>query len=141
MQKPLPGPSVMLPALNLSGPPDLDHHINYRKREAQWKRLVSQTHAEWCLCGSYTNHFLPNSASLCTEEKEFGDQNGDIEDIRGETNGGDGDVSEELPRLDMPESLKIYLKDIDTVMFVVGNRLVTCVTLMDLLVRLLLIVV
>lgn len=68
--EPLPGPSLMLPALDLSGSPDLDHHTTYKRREAQWKRLVSSLHREWCLCGSFLNHFIlpPNSLVACTED-------------------------------------------------------------------------
>nr|QYD02096.1 ORF2 [Torque teno felis virus] len=66
---PMPGPSLMLPALDLSGTPDLDHHTTYKKREAEWKRLVSSLHREWCLCGSFINHFiLPPNSLVCTED-------------------------------------------------------------------------
>nr|QYD02120.1 ORF2 [Torque teno felis virus] len=68
---PMPGPSLMLPALDLSGTPDLDHHTTYKKREAEWKRLVSSLHREWCLCGSFINHFiLPQNSLVCTEEED-----------------------------------------------------------------------
>nr|QYD02132.1 ORF2 [Torque teno felis virus] len=74
MSEPLPGPNVMLPALDLSGPPSLDHVILYKKREALWKRLVSTSHREWCLCGSAANHFLPPHKELknstCGEEED-----------------------------------------------------------------------
>nr|QYD02072.1 ORF2 [Torque teno felis virus] len=68
---PMPGPSLMLPAVDLSGTPDLDHHTTYKKREAQWKRLVSSLHREWCLCGSFINHFiLPPNSLICTEDED-----------------------------------------------------------------------
>nr|QYD02240.1 ORF2 [Torque teno felis virus] len=84
--EPLPGPSLMLPALDLSGSPDLDHNTTYKRREAQWKRLVSSLHREWCLCGSFLNHFIlpPNSLIKCTEE---GSDMAAAEDI---IPGGDG---------------------------------------------------
>nr|QYD01790.1 ORF2 [Torque teno felis virus] len=77
--EPLPGPSLMLPAVDLSGSPDLDHHTTYKRREAQWKRLVSQLHREWCLCGSFINHFIlpPNSLLRCTEDDLDRDAEGD----------------------------------------------------------------
>nr|QYD02231.1 ORF2 [Torque teno felis virus] len=66
--EPLPGPSLMLPALDLSGSPDLDPHTTFKLREAQWKRQISNLHREWCLCGSYINHFIlpENSLQSCT---------------------------------------------------------------------------
>lgn len=64
MEPPLPGPALMLPAIDLSSTPNLDTHLAFKKREAEWKRLVSATHREWCLCGSYKNHFLPPEKSL-----------------------------------------------------------------------------
>lgn len=76
MQKPLPGPNVMLPALRLSDPPDLDHHLAFKRREAIWKQIVSNEHKKWCLCGSYLNHFLPSTEPLknqtCGDEEELG---------------------------------------------------------------------
>lgn len=58
----------MLPVIRLSDSPDLDSHLAFKRREAKWKRLVSETHKEWCLCGSYLNHFLPATSDLlsCT---------------------------------------------------------------------------
>nr|QYD01784.1 ORF2 [Torque teno felis virus] len=68
--EPVPGPALMLPALDLSGSPDLDHTQNYKRREAQFKRDVSQLHKQWCLCGSYLNHFRLSSEPLktCSED-------------------------------------------------------------------------
>lgn len=68
--EPVPGPALMLPALDLSGSPDLDHAQNYKRREAQFKRDVSQLHKQWCLCGSYLNHFRLSSEPLktCTDD-------------------------------------------------------------------------
>nr|QYD02171.1 ORF2 [Torque teno felis virus] len=93
MSKPLPGPNVMLPALDLSGPPNLDHIVVYKRREAVWKRLVSASHKEWCLCGHYINHFISKSRPLeafescgegegesCGAENAGGDPSGDISD-------------------------------------------------------------
>lgn len=85
MEPPYPGPNLMLPALNLSGPPNFDHNLAYKKREAQWKRLVSETHKEWCLCGSYKNHFIKPEEPLCSS--------GDGEGALGATGGGEGDIS------------------------------------------------
>nr|QYD02153.1 ORF2 [Torque teno felis virus] len=72
MQKPLPGPNLMLPALRLSDTPNLDSDLAYKKREAKWKQLISKTHKEWCLCGSYLNHFLSSNEPLrsCSKEGE-----------------------------------------------------------------------
>nr|QYD02159.1 ORF2 [Torque teno felis virus]QYD02162.1 ORF2 [Torque teno felis virus]QYD02168.1 ORF2 [Torque teno felis virus] len=81
MEPPLPGPNLLLPALSLSGPPNLDHHLAYKRREAQWKRLVSDSHKEWCLCGSYKNHFLSPDKPLlkesCSEKEDASEQGGD----------------------------------------------------------------
>nr|QYD02141.1 ORF2 [Torque teno felis virus] len=98
MFKPLPGPGLMLPVLDLDSTPDLDHHVLYKQRQAKFKRQVSLLHSHWCLCGSYLNHFLPNTEPLrneesCGEEKD-GDEvvaaggegvsGGNIEDTGGE---------------------------------------------------------
>nr|QYD02180.1 ORF2 [Torque teno felis virus] len=90
--EPLPGPSLMLPALDLSGSPDLDHNTTYKRREAQWKRLVSSLHREWCLCGSFLNHFIlpPNSLIQCTEGGSEPDAAEDITPGVGEDGGADG---------------------------------------------------
>nr|QYD02360.1 ORF2 [Torque teno felis virus] len=92
--EPLPGPSLMLPAIDLSGSPDLDHHTTYKRREAQWKRLVSQLHREWCLCGSFLNHFIlpPNSLLRCAEDDSDKDAGGDIILAGGGDGGADGTV-------------------------------------------------
>nr|QYD01787.1 ORF2 [Torque teno felis virus] len=84
--EPLPGPSLMLPALDLSGSPDLDPHKTFKLREAKWKRLISALHKEWCLCGSYINHFIlpENSLKSCTVEEDKDTVGGDI------TGGADG---------------------------------------------------
>lgn len=93
MQKPLPGPNVMLPAIRLSDPPDLDSHLAYKRREAIWKKLISTEHKKWCLCGSYINHFLPSTEPLqnssCTSE-DTGDTSG------GEKGAAGGEESEDL---------------------------------------------
>nr|QYD02315.1 ORF2 [Torque teno felis virus] len=92
MSEPFPNPALMLPAIDLSGPPDLDHHLNYKKREAQWKRLVSETHKQWCLCGSFINHFiLPKEPLKCGEEEEnIGDEKDD--GLVAEATNGDADI-------------------------------------------------
>lgn len=77
MEWPPPSPALMLPALDLSSAPDLSHHISYKKREAQWKKLVSETHKHWCLCGSYKNHFLPPDTPLINSSSCGGVQDGD----------------------------------------------------------------
>nr|QYD02357.1 ORF2 [Torque teno felis virus] len=94
MQAPFPGPNVMLPALRLSDTPDLDHCLAFKRREAEWKRLVSNSHREWCLCGSYLNHFLPAEAPLksCTEDEK--EDSGDVAATSKE-DGVDGMVEEE----------------------------------------------
>nr|QYD02414.1 ORF2 [Torque teno felis virus] len=100
MQKPFPGPNVMLPALRLSDPPDLDSHISYKRREATWKRLISNEHKKWCLCGSFMNHFLPPSEPLkqqtCSIEEEKEDGRGDTAEEEDGATGGEvediGDV-------------------------------------------------
>lgn len=61
---PLPGPALMLPVIDLSGTPDMDPGQTFRRREAKFKRDVSMLHAEWCLCGSYLNHFKLSSEPL-----------------------------------------------------------------------------
>lgn len=68
----------MLPAVDLSGTPDIDHRVTYKKREAKWKRLVSETHREWCLCGSFLNHFIlpPGSLLQCTDNADGGENLG-----------------------------------------------------------------
>nr|QYD02321.1 ORF2 [Torque teno felis virus] len=70
--EPVPGPALMLPALDLSGSPDLDHNQSYKRREAQFKRDVSLLHKQWCLCGSYLNHFRLSSEPLktCSEDTD-----------------------------------------------------------------------
>nr|QYD02108.1 ORF2 [Torque teno felis virus] len=75
--EPVPGPALMLPALDLSGSPDLDHNQNYKRREAQFKRDVSQLHKQWCLCGSYLNHFKLSSEPLKTCSEDTGAASGD----------------------------------------------------------------
>nr|QYD02099.1 ORF2 [Torque teno felis virus] len=68
---PMPGPSLMLPALDLSGTPEFGSSYNFtkKKRKLNWKRLVSSLHREWCLCGSFINHFiLPPNSLVCTED-------------------------------------------------------------------------
>nr|QYD02156.1 ORF2 [Torque teno felis virus] len=90
MEPPNPSPALMLPALDLSSTPNFDHTLAYKKREAEWKRLVSETHRAWCLCGSYLNHFVPNTEPLkktCSDEE--GPENGE----KGATLGG-GDISD-----------------------------------------------
>lgn len=71
----------MLPALNLSGTPDLDHPYLYKQREAKWKREVSRSHKEWCLCGSFLNHFiLPDSVKPTTQQPRCAEESSDVED-------------------------------------------------------------
>lgn len=87
MQRPFPGPNVMLPAINLSDTPDLDSVVAFKRREAKWKQLISSEHKKWCLCGSYMNHFVSSSQPLCGEEKEdLGNE--------GENGGGGDDISD-----------------------------------------------
>nr|QYD02372.1 ORF2 [Torque teno felis virus] len=95
MELPLPGPNLMLPTISLSGPPDLEHHLAYKRREAIWKALVSKTHKDWCLCGSYKNHFLPSDEPLRAQESSCTDAATNTEDIHveGATLGG-GDISD-----------------------------------------------
>ncbi|WCS65223.1 ORF2 [Grizzly bear anellovirus 1] len=31
--------------------------MQYKKQEAQWKRVVSESHKIWCTCPDYLNHF------------------------------------------------------------------------------------
>lgn len=81
MQKPFPGPNLLLPAIRLSDPPSLDSHLAFKRAEATWKKLVSAEHKKWCLCGSYLNHFLPRTEPLksCTQEEtgaEGGEEDG-----------------------------------------------------------------
>nr|UWX31902.1 ORF2 [Torque teno felis virus] len=121
MEPPLPGPALMLPAIDLSNPPDLDSHLTYKKREAEWKRLVSQTHKNWCLCGSYLNHFLPPESSLknstsCGEEKGDAVSDADMAGIADESEVfGGGDISSidgDLRYLNVA-CFKIYLDGIE----------------------------
>lgn len=64
----------MLPVISLSDTPDLDCHLAFKRREAEWKRLVSKTHRDWCLCGSYRNHFISSTEPLqkesCTTDED-----------------------------------------------------------------------
>lgn len=95
--EPLPRPALMLPAIDLSGTPDIDHHTAYKKREAEWKRLISALHKEWCLCGSYINHFILPEVPLqkCTEgESEKIEEDLITPDVSIADGGvdGDGDV-------------------------------------------------
>nr|QYD02387.1 ORF2 [Torque teno felis virus] len=90
MQKPLPGPNVMLPALRLSGSPDLDSHLAYKRREAEWKRLISAEHKKWCLCGSYMNHFISSEEPLRSKScSGDGGEEPIIDGEEGATSGGD----------------------------------------------------
>lgn len=36
--------------------PDLNHTVNYKRKEAEWKRKCSDLHKEFCWCGDWTNH-------------------------------------------------------------------------------------
>lgn len=89
MEPPFPSPALMLPAIDLSGPPDLDSHLNYKRREAKWKQVCSATHKEWCLCGSYLNHFRESTEPL-TNSSCGPEDGGDAGE--GATLGG-GDIS------------------------------------------------
>lgn len=93
MYKPYPSPSLLLPAIDLSGSPNMDHILAYKQAEAKWKRIVSETHKTWCLCGSYRNHFISASAPLekCTESKEDSQDGGDQQ----ENGGTGGDITDE----------------------------------------------
>nr|QYD02393.1 ORF2 [Torque teno felis virus] len=93
-KKPLPGPNLMLPALDLSSTPDLDHTLLYKKREALWKQLVSQSHKDWCLCGSYLNHFLDKKHSLITGSCFGSEDDSSKEDAGVQTDGGDGELTD-----------------------------------------------
>nr|QYD02123.1 ORF2 [Torque teno felis virus] len=84
MEKPFPGPNVMLPTLNLSDTPDLDSHLAYKKRQALWLREVSESHRAWCLCGSFRNHFLQDNQPLKNSECSEGRGDGK-EDVVGAT--------------------------------------------------------
>lgn len=89
-----PGPSNMLPACDLSSSPTLDSNISFKKKEAEWKRLVSSTHNTWCFCGSYLNHFKPLTASL--EKETCGEEDaGAGITPEGSDGAGDGEGSEE----------------------------------------------
>nr|QYD02366.1 ORF2 [Torque teno felis virus] len=85
--EPVPGPALMLPALDLSGSPDLDHNQNYKRREAQFKRDVSNLHKQWCLCGSYLNHFKLSSEPLktCTDASDADIADSDVAGGEGAT--------------------------------------------------------
>lgn len=83
MEPPYPSAALMLPAIDLSSSPNLDNHLDYKRREARWKQLVSNEHKKWCLCGSYLNHFLPRDKSLLKES--CGEDDG-----RQEPEGADG---------------------------------------------------
>nr|QYD02249.1 ORF2 [Torque teno felis virus]QYD02252.1 ORF2 [Torque teno felis virus] len=94
MQPPFPSPALMLPAIDLSRTPDLDSHISYKKRECLWKRQVSLSHAQWCLCGSYLNHFLPPDQPLrnsCGDGADGGDVLGATGESEDASRGGDSD--------------------------------------------------
>nr|QYD02177.1 ORF2 [Torque teno felis virus] len=84
MQKPLPEPNVMLPALRLSDPPDLDSHLAFKRREAIWKQLISTEHKKWCLCGSFLNHFLPKTEPLRSCTRDGGEESGEPDPDEGD---------------------------------------------------------
>lgn len=121
----------MLPALRLSDPPDLDHHLAFKKREATWKRLVSDEHKKWCLCGSYLNHFLPATEPLKQNScSGGGDSEGDaiIPDAGGEGGSEDAAGGEDVVAAGgedgyLTEDLFIngFLDDIDIYMLLDGN--------------------
>lgn len=82
MEKPYPGPNLLLPAIDLSRSPSLDSHLDFKRREALFKKQVSELHKNWCLCGSYLNHFISTKYSLkdsetCTEESSEAEGGGD----------------------------------------------------------------
>nr|QYD02186.1 ORF2 [Torque teno felis virus] len=118
MQAPLPGPNVMLPVVRLSDSPNLDCHISFKKREAEWKQLVSRSHRDWCLCGSYLNHFLPPEKPLkkCSDVEDE-----DPITLEGAAGGSDpkedGGAGEDIIAGDWgyisDMSLRMYLEDID----------------------------
>nr|QYD02006.1 ORF2 [Torque teno felis virus] len=126
MQTPLPGPNVMLPVIRLSDSPNLDCHISFKKREAEWKQLVSKSHRDWCLCGSYLNHFLPPEKPLkqCSdvEDGDAGQRSVGV----GDEDIADGAVGEDIVAGDdwgyiSDLSLKMCLEDIDTFGLEDGN--------------------
>lgn len=92
MQKPYPGPNVMLPAIDLSCSPNLDHNLAFKRKEAIWKQLISREHKKWCLCGSYLNHFKTVQEPLI--DKTVSECTIDEEDTSGGEKGG-GDEGEE----------------------------------------------
>lgn len=104
MQKPLPNPSLMLPAIDLSSTPTLDHTIEYKRKEAKWKRMISETHKDWCLCGSFLNHFLKPDQSLKNEDPCTEDAGG--EEAAGAEGGGDGPEEDILTEEDFIEGVK-----------------------------------
>nr|QZE11921.1 MAG: ORF2 [Torque teno felis virus] len=132
MEPPLPGPNLMLPAINLSCTPDLDSHLAYKKREAIWKRLVSDSHKNWCLCGSYLNHF-----QKCGDEKpDTGVSDAAMADIvvEGDDTIGDADAGGEDgdQRYFGGRWANTYLKDIEQYGSGDGNLSVIYVKVMGL---------
>lgn len=128
----------MLPAIDLSSTPDLDSHINYKKREAKWKRDVSLSHSLWCLCGSYKNHFIdPKKSLICGDG---GEDNGisdeamaAIEDGEAGTTGDGGDGGGDGGRRYGGDKWhNSYLRDTGLSGFGDGNRSETFVSQMDL---------
>nr|QYD02237.1 ORF2 [Torque teno felis virus] len=95
MHKSMPGPNTMLPVLDLSGPPDLDHIISYKKREAIFKQQVSELHRQWCLCGSAKNHYVKNSEPLTNSSCGGGGDEADSSKKDAATGTEDMDVTDE----------------------------------------------
>nr|WCS65848.1 ORF2 [Torque teno Leptonychotes weddellii virus 1] len=47
----------MCAASSSPGYPDLYHPLQYKKREALWKRDLNLKHREFCACGNFLLHF------------------------------------------------------------------------------------
>nr|ASA48566.1 ORF2 [Torque teno Leptonychotes weddellii virus 1] len=77
------------------GDPDLHHPLQYKRREALWKRDCSLRHSEFCACGDYLLHFKWSSGGVGIggqegpggAEREEPDTGG--ESIIGATGGGE----------------------------------------------------
>nr|WCS65596.1 ORF2 [Torque teno Leptonychotes weddellii virus 1] len=80
------------------GYPDLHHPLQYRRKEALWKRDISLKHSEFCLCGNFLSHFKWSSGEGGTENREGQDgeekENISTGDAEGDTFGGEGDISD-----------------------------------------------
>ncbi|BBE36951.1 hypothetical protein [Paguma larvata torque teno virus] len=71
--------------------PDIHPDITFKRKEAQWKRLISQTHQSWCHCGNYLNHFCKQQP-IANSSASLWSTSGEKDNVEGAT-GGPEDTS------------------------------------------------